>query len=73
MSIIIDSIFVWPGGKLIYYCKDGLNSLDVYNVETIFNFGGQIVGINCGAETEYGILQQVYMDMWDKSYESPAG
>ena len=60
----IHQLILLPGGKVKYFCKDVLSSLDVMQVGKILNFGGNLVPVNCGTANQYVALWQAYLDMW---------
>ena len=61
----IHSMIILPGSVVRYFCKDGLSSLTVFNVERILNFGGEMKAVNCGAANEWLALHQAVFDMKD--------
>ena len=60
----IHQVIILQGGTVRYFCKDGLSSLDVMQVNKIMNFGGKIIPVNCGAENEFAALRQAYTSMY---------
>ena len=48
----LHSLIILPGATVRYFCKDGLSSLSVMQVQKIFMFGGKMVSVNCGADIE---------------------
>ena len=59
----VHELILAPGNVANIYCKDGLTSLDVYEIKSIFNFGGEIKFVNCQPENMYVTLVQAYGDM----------
>ena len=54
----IHELLIQPGSKVKIYCKDGLSSTTVLAIDHIFNFGGKVKFINCGAANIYAELLQ---------------
>ena len=71
MSFQIHQLLILKGSKVQIYCKDGLSSLDVYNIQHIFRLGGNIKFVNCGAANQYAAYSQAGFDMQDKWWETP--
>ena len=38
-----------PGDKVNFFCKDGLSAATVHNIDLIYNFGGDLQFVDCGA------------------------
>ena len=49
MFVKIHQLLITPGGTAKIYCKDGLSSATVYQIEHLYNFGGDLKFVNCGA------------------------
>ena len=62
MSTVFHQVIILPGDTDSFYCKDGLSSIDVYNIEHIFNFGNMKF-VNCGAPNQFVGLKQAEGDM----------
>ena len=52
----IHSAIIFPASTFNFLCKDGLSPLDVFNIEHIYQFGGNMQFVNCGADNEYVVL-----------------
>ena len=50
MSTSVHQLLILPGGTVDFLCIDGMSALDVLNIEHLFNFGGELQFVNCGAE-----------------------
>ena len=53
MSTKVGQVIILPGSSFNAYCADGLSSFDKANIKHLFNFGGNIKMIDCGAENEW--------------------
>ena len=62
----IQSLIIIPGDTVRFFCKDGLSPLNVLNIEHIYQFGGDMKFVNCGADNEYVALEQAVSDMNEK-------
>ena len=49
----IHNLLISPGGTAKIYCKDGLSSATLFQIDHLFNFGGNLKFVNCGAENIY--------------------
>ena len=56
MSLKIHELLIQPGSRVKIYCKDGLSSTTVLAIDHIFNFGGNVKFVNCGAANIYAEL-----------------
>ncbi len=70
MSLKIHELLIMPGSSVKMYCKNGLSSATVLAIDHIFNFGGDVKFVNCGAANIYAEMLQVegsmYKSFWDK-------
>ena len=66
----VHQMIILPGGKVRYFCKDGLSSLDVMHVKSLLIFGGDLIPVNCGAANQFSALWQAAQDMAIKAYNS---
>ena len=64
MSTELNSVLIVPGSTMNIFCKDGLSALDVYNIEHVYHFGGNMVFKDCGAPNEWVALNQSTEDMY---------
>ena len=72
MSSSVHSIMLLPGSTLTVACTDGMSSLNILNVQKLFNFGntsmvgsGNIKFANCGIENQYSSLEIAEHNMFD--------
>ena len=56
------------GDKVQIFCTDGLMPNEVEHIKLIFNFGGDIVLIDCGVANEYNILEKALYSMEEKYF-----
>ena len=49
MSTTVHTLLILPGSTMKFFCQDGLSPLEQMNIGKIFNFGGNLKPINCGA------------------------
>ena len=54
----IHQLLINPDRRVKMYCKDGLSLATVLKIDHIFNFGGDIHFINCGADNIYAEMLQ---------------
>ena len=71
----IHQLLIRPGATAKIYCKDGLSSTSVYNIDHLFNFGGNLKFVHCGAAninaaTEFAAesMRWFIVNMDDKKY-----
>ena len=63
MSVLIHNAILMPGDTFRIFCSDGLSTDVMSHIKNLFNFGGNIVMKNCGANNEYGILSKAQSSM----------
>ena len=63
MSSSVHQLVILPNGQTNVYCKDGLSPLDVMHIDSIFNFGGKMNFVDCGAVNHWTGLEQAVGDM----------
>ena len=64
MGSKINRVIILPGGQVNFYCKDGLSSIDVLQIQRIYLFGGNLKFVNCGAFNESIGLDMAIRDMF---------
>ena len=62
----IHNAIILPGGTMRFYCKNGLSSIDVYNIQKLYNFGGSMKFVNCDTGSQWVALHQATYDMYDR-------
>ena len=70
MSLVIHNAILMPGQTYNIFCTDGLSTNVVSHIKNLFNFGGNIVMKNCGAENELRLLGKAKDDMTDVYYKN---
>ena len=63
MSTVVHSFFLGPYDTVRVFCKDGLSSLDIKNIEDIYDFGGKFQLIDCGVGYEDVVLHKAARTM----------
>ena len=56
----IHQLLIRPGSKVNLVCKDGLSAATVYNIDKIYNFGGNLKFVDCGTPEIWAGLFQAY-------------
>ena len=63
MSTVLHSAIILPGSTIKFFCTDGMSQSDIFNVQHVLNFGGNMKFVNCAANNEYVGLNQAVADM----------